>query len=131
MIYQVRHRTILRYAAPVRLARFNLRLQPAPWPGQWTSDYRLDVDPAPALVETRPGGWPVTVARLVIESPIWQLSIESRFRCGVQGGDITPQAADPTVGAVAQAQDDSVEEAVSVAIGPDRHDLPADGTAHL
>ena len=103
MIYQVRHRTILRYAAPVRLARFNLRLQPAPWPGQWTSDYRLDVDPAPALVETRPGGWPVTVARLVIESPIWQLSIESRFRCGVQGGDITPQAADPTVGAVAQA----------------------------
>ena len=85
MIYQVRHRTLLRYAAPVRLARFNLRLQPAPWPGQWTSDYRLDVDPAPALVETRPGGWPVTVARLVIESPIRQLSIESRFRCGVQG----------------------------------------------
>ena len=29
MIYQVRHRTILRYAAPVRLARFNLRLQPS------------------------------------------------------------------------------------------------------
>ena len=70
MIYQVRHRTILRYAAPVRLARFNLRLQPAPWPGQWTSDYELLVDPAPTIVESRPGGWPVQVARLVIESPI-------------------------------------------------------------
>ena len=70
MIYHVRHRTILRYAAPVRLARFNLRLKPAPWPGQWTSDYELLVDPAPTIVESRPGGWPVQVARLVIESPI-------------------------------------------------------------
>ncbi|WP_370307560.1 transglutaminase family protein [Sphingobium abikonense] len=103
MIYQVRHRTLLRYAAPVRLARFNLRLQPVSWPGQLTSDYQLDVDPAPTIIESRPGGWPVQVARLVIESPIRQLSIESRFRCGVQGGVITPQDDDPTIGAVAQA----------------------------
>jgi transglutaminase-like putative cysteine protease len=103
MIYHVRHRTILRYAAPVRLARFNLRLKPAPWPGQWTSDYELLVDPAPTIVESRPGGWPVQVARLVIESPIRQLSIESRFRAGVQGGAITPQVDDPVIGAVARA----------------------------
>ena len=48
MIYHVLHRTILRYANPVRLARFNLRLRPAPWPGQWTSDYALEVDPLPS-----------------------------------------------------------------------------------
>ncbi|WIW88322.1 transglutaminase family protein [Sphingobium sp. V4] len=103
MIYHVRHRTMIHYAAPVRLARFNLRLKPAPWPGQWTSDYALEVDPAPTMVESRPGGWPVHVARLVIESPIRQLAIESRFRAGVQGGAIEPQADDPTIGAVAQA----------------------------
>jgi len=103
MIYHVRHRTILRYASPMRLARFNLRLRPAPWPGQWTSDYALEVDPLPSAIDSRPGAWPVHVARLVIESPIRQLTIESRFRIGVQGGAIVPQADDPTIGAVAQA----------------------------
>jgi transglutaminase-like putative cysteine protease len=103
MIYQVRHRTLVHYAAPVRLARFNLRLKPAPWPGQWTSDHELAVDPVPTRIESRPGGWPVNVARLVIESPIRQLTIESRFRIGVQAGTIAPQADDPTIGFVAQA----------------------------
>ncbi|PBN43392.1 transglutaminase family protein [Sphingobium sp. D43FB] len=103
MIYHVRHRTILRYASPMRLARFNLRLRPAPWPGQWTSDYALEVDPLPSAIDSRPGAWPVHVARLVIESPIRQLTIESRFRIGVQGGAIVPQADDPSIGAVAQA----------------------------
>lgn len=103
MIYDVRHRTVLSYASPVRLARFNLRLRPAPWPGQWTSDYALDVDPAPQIVAQRPGGWPVQVARLVIESPIRRLVIESRFRAGVQGGAITPQLDDPAIAAVARA----------------------------
>ncbi|MFC3440251.1 transglutaminase domain-containing protein [Sphingobium rhizovicinum] len=103
MIYHVRHRTILRYAAPVRVARFNLRLKPAPWPGQWTSDHVLEVDPAPSIIESRPAAWPVQVSRLVIESPIRELTIESRFRAGVQGGVIEPQADDPTIGAVATA----------------------------
>jgi len=104
MIYHVRHQTLVRYASSVRLARFNLRLRPAPWPGQWTSDYALDVDPVPSSIESRPGGWPVHVARLVIESPIRQLRIESRFRAGVQGGaPIIAQPDDPTIAAVAQA----------------------------
>ncbi|MCP1469531.1 transglutaminase-like putative cysteine protease [Sphingobium sp. OAS761] len=103
MIYHVRHRTILHYAAPVRLARFNLRLKPAPWAGQWCADYRLSVDPAPSVIQSRPGGWPVDVARLVIESPIDTLSIETSFRAGVQGGGITPQPDDPTIGTVAKA----------------------------
>ncbi|MFY9350166.1 MAG: transglutaminase family protein [Sphingobium sp.] len=103
MIYHVRHRTTLRYAAPVRLARFNLRLKPAPWPGQWTSDHQLSVDPAPAIIESRPAAWPVQVARLVIESPIRELIIESRFRAGVQGGVIAPQPDDPVIASVADA----------------------------
>ena len=104
MIYHVRHKTVLRYANPVRLARFNLRLRPAPWMGQWTSDYALTVDPIPSAIEARPGAWPVHVARLVIENPIRQLTIESRFRAGVQGGvPITPSPDDPTVATVAQA----------------------------
>lgn len=103
MIYHVRHRTIVRYAAPVRLARFNLRLKPAPWPGQWTSDYSLAVDPAPATIEARPGGWPVQVARIAIDSPISALRIDSSFRVGVQGTPIEPMAGDPTVAVVAAA----------------------------
>ncbi|KQM97864.1 transglutaminase [Sphingobium sp. Leaf26] len=104
MIYHVRHRTILRYASPMRLARFNLRLRPAPWMGQWTSDYALHVDPMPSVIESRPAAWPVQVARLVIESPIRQLTIESRFRAGVQhGAPILPDAGDPTVATVARA----------------------------
>ncbi|MGD9811043.1 MAG: transglutaminase N-terminal domain-containing protein, partial [Sphingobium sp.] len=34
MIFDVRHITEIHYAALIRLARFNLRLRPAPWPGQ-------------------------------------------------------------------------------------------------
>ena len=34
MIYDVRHLTTVDYSSPVRLARFNVRLVPAPWRGQ-------------------------------------------------------------------------------------------------
>src|SRR3546814_5527912 len=77
MIYRIRHQTIVHYDAPVQLARLNLRLRPAPWPGQWTSDYHLAVDPAPASIESRPGAWPVNVARLEIDSPLCRISIDS------------------------------------------------------
>jgi len=103
MIYRVRHRTLLRYETPVRLARFNLRLKPAPWRGQWTYDHVLEVDPAPVLIEPRPSGWPMRVARLVIESPVRQLTIESRFRARVESNATAPQPDDPSVGAVARA----------------------------
>ncbi|WP_426386686.1 transglutaminase family protein [Sphingobium sp. R-21] len=104
MIYRIRHQTIVHYNAPVQLARLNLRLRPAPWPGQWTSDYHLAVDPAPSSIESRPGAWPVNVARLEIDSPLHRISIDSSFRAGVQGGPPAgPQQGDPSVGAVAEA----------------------------
>ncbi|UZW55001.1 transglutaminase family protein [Sphingobium sp. JS3065] len=104
MIYRIRHQTIVHYDAPVQLARFNLRLRPAPWPGQWTSDYHLAVDPVPSSIESRPGAWPVNVARIEIDNPLRRISIESSFRAGIQGSPpIEPQADDPTIGAVAEA----------------------------
>lgn len=103
MIYEVRHRTLVRYGARVRLARFNLRLRPAAWPGQWTADYSLTVDPVPRVLAGRPAAWPVQVVRVVIDSPLAELSIESRFRAGVDGAAIQPQSDDPTIVAVAAA----------------------------
>jgi hypothetical protein len=47
MHYKVRHITTVDYAGAVRLARFNLRLKPAPWPGQVLEDFRLSIDPVP------------------------------------------------------------------------------------
>lgn len=103
MIYEVRHRTLVRYGARVRLARFNLRLRPAAWAGQWTADYGLTVDPAPRLLEGRPAAWPVHVVRVMIDSPLTMLSIESRFRAGVNAMPVTPQSDDPTIRIVATA----------------------------
>lgn len=101
MIYQVQHRTILRYSAPVQLARFNLRLKPAPWPGQWVSDHSLTLDPAPSIIAPRFSAWPVEVARVVIEKPILQLTIDSRFRAVVETQTVSPSANDPAIAAVA------------------------------
>lgn len=53
MRYSVTHMTRLEYAAPVRLAQFNVRLRPAAWPGQTVSDYQLSVDPQPARCSRR------------------------------------------------------------------------------
>lgn len=103
MIYDVRHLTTVRYDAPVRLARFNLRLRPVAWPGQWTDDYSLTIDPQPQSIQERPSPWPVHVVRLLIENPLSEIHIESRFRAGVSGAAIEPQADDPSIGAVAAA----------------------------
>ena len=47
MIYDIRHLTTMTYASPVRLARFNLRLRPEPWPGQVLEGFTLAIDPVP------------------------------------------------------------------------------------
>ncbi len=79
MRYSVSHITTLQYAEPVRLAQFNARLRPAAWPGQTMADYRLSVDPQPAEVAEREGGYYVNEARFSLREPISQLQIESRF----------------------------------------------------
>lgn len=79
MRYSVSHLTTLKYAAPVQLAQFNIRLRPAAWPGQVVSDYRLTVDPQPAQVVDGEGGYYINEARFALRKPIAQLRIESRF----------------------------------------------------
>lgn len=86
MIYSVRHLTEVRYATMVQLARFNLRLKPAGWPGQTLYDYRLSVDPQPASFSTHEGGYVVNVSRVALLQPISQLHIESSFRVEIVPG---------------------------------------------
>lgn len=83
MIYDVRHLTTVQYAGGVRLARFNLRLKPASWPGQILRDYTLKIDPAPSAIQQESGPWVVNRARLSIDAPLKKLSIEARFRVEV------------------------------------------------
>ena len=84
MIYEVSHRTTVSYATVVRLARFNLRLKPAAWPGQILRDYTMDVTPRPASVREEVGPYVVNRSRLTLKEPISTLTIESRFRVEVQ-----------------------------------------------
>ncbi len=79
MRYAVSHKTTLAYAAPVRLAQFNVRLRPATWPGQAVSDYRLSVDPQPARISEGDGSYYVNEARFGLHQSIERLTIESRF----------------------------------------------------
>jgi transglutaminase-like putative cysteine protease len=83
MIYDVRHATSIHYGGPARLARFNLRLKPAPWPGQTLHQYQLSVDPPPATLSETSGPWIVNCARLGLVAPIERLDITSSFRIEV------------------------------------------------
>lgn len=102
MIYDIRHTTTVTYANPVRLARFNLRLRPAPWPGQTVSRYRLTVDPEPWMIEDDSGPFRVNRSRLIIREPIDRLTVESGFRVDVAPTvlDVIGQPA-PTIAEVA------------------------------
>lgn len=91
MIFRVQHVTDIRYAAPVRLARFNVRLEPAAWPGQRLFDYRLTVTPRPDSVARTQGPYVVTANRLLLGEPITSLRIESTFSV-----DVTPTAVNLT-----------------------------------
>ncbi len=103
MMYLVRHTTRVRYDAFVRLARFNLRLRPADWPNQTIEDYKLIVKPTPVSIQERTGAYPVNIARLVIDSPLREIEVESRFRAIVSAEVAVPLPSDPTVADVAEA----------------------------
>lgn len=101
MIYDVRHTTLVRYTSPVRLARFNLRLKPAPWHGQLLHSHQLIVDPAPAVVLDEFGPYHVIRNRLTLEQPITRLKVESRFTVEVDEPDFLLQTVpSPSVGQV-------------------------------
>lgn len=101
MLYQVRHRTLFRYAYPVSFARCNLRLQPAEWAGQRLESFELKLSSTARITGTRPNGYIGHVARMVVEKPSRELEIESRFRIRVDRPVPLPLPGDPTVAEVA------------------------------
>lgn len=102
MIYRINHVSRIRYGGKVRVARFNLRLQPVAWRGQHVEDFVLTVSPAPSSLSTRPGPFPVNVTRVAIDEPLAALEISSRFLARVD--DRTPAIlpGDPSIRTVAQ-----------------------------
>ena len=103
MKYAIRHVTTVKYASPVSLARFNVRLKPAPWPWQVLHDYALTIDPQPWTIQEESGPWIVNRSRLFIRDPLTKLTIESRMNIEVQSPAVTDVSAPaPTVDAIRQ-----------------------------
>lgn len=122
MIYEVRHVTDVRYAAIVRLARFNVRLLPAAWPGQRLIDSALDVSPVPAAMETRKGPYIVNVSRMVLTEPLSALRIESRFTIEVAPRTLPLAGLCPTL---IQARKAARASRDLSAMGPSRYLYPS------
>lgn len=101
MRYRVRHVTCFRYGAPVAFARCNLRLRPIDWPGQTMHDHRLSVAPAGRLAPAPAQAGLANVTRMVVDSPVTELTIESVADVAVDRLVPVPDAADPTLSEIA------------------------------
>ena len=101
MIYDIRHVTRFDYGASVKFARCNLRLRPIDWPGQRVLDYRLTVEPAGRTATALAESGLAHATRLVIDTPVRALSIESAARVEVDRLVPVPDPGDPTLGEVA------------------------------
>lgn len=123
MLYDVRHLTTVTYASPVRLARFNVRLRPAPWPGQVLERFALTIEPVPWSVQDDFGPFVVNRSRLIIREPLSRLAIESRFRVTVS----EPSRPDPVIGgpSVAQVRDRAARSRDLSAMGPASYLYPS------
>lgn len=134
MIYDIRHLTTMTYASPVRLARFNLRLHPAQWPGQVLDRFTLKIDPVPWSVQDETGPFIVNRSRLTIRRPLSRLRIESRFRVDVsepsliaamylgEGPGAEPVMGGPTVG---QLRERAARSRDLTAMGPASYLYPS------
>ena len=104
MIYAIRHKTVIQYTGLVRLAQFNLRLEPSPWPGQHVTNYSLTTTPAPAAIRAEQGPFWVQERRLVLREPIARLQIDSAFRVEVAPPPVDYRsAASPSVAHIRKA----------------------------
>ncbi len=103
MIFRVHHVTDIRYAALVRLARFNVRLEPTGWAGQRLFDYHLTVTPRPDSIVRSEGPYVVNSSRLLLGEPIASLRIESAFSVEVTAKAIDLNDPCPTAAEIRQA----------------------------
>ncbi len=101
MIYDIRHITRFDYGAHVKFARCNLRLKPVDWPGQRLDHYQLTARPVGRLSAARAEAGLANVTRLVIDTPVRELSIESVARVTVDRLIPVPDAGDPTLAQIA------------------------------
>ena len=101
MIYDIRHITRFDYGGSVKFARCNLRLKPIDWPGQRLDDYTLTVSPAGRLSPARAEAGLANVTRLVVDTPVRTLTIESSARLTVDRLVPVPAADDPTLAEIA------------------------------
>jgi len=79
MKYHVRHVTEVRYDSTVNLARFNLRLKPADWPGQTLTAFTLKVSPEPRYMTDDRGPFVVNLSRMTLDKPTASLTVTSEF----------------------------------------------------
>ena len=79
MIYEVHHRTTLRYEVPVAQARFNIRLRPYGWPGQSIIAQKLEFSPRPNERHDEVGPYCVNRSLIAFSGKLSELAIESRF----------------------------------------------------
>ena len=101
MLYDIRHITRFDYGGNVKFARCNLRLKPIDWPGQSLEDYALTVEPVGRLSPARAEAGLANVTRLVIDTPVRSLTIESRSRMRVDRLVPVTSPDDPTLAEVA------------------------------
>jgi transglutaminase-like putative cysteine protease len=101
MLYDIRHITRFDYGGNVKFARCNLRLKPIDWPGQTLEDYALTVEPVGRVSPARAEAGLANVTRLVIDTPVRSLTIESRSRMRVDRLVPVADASDPTLGEIA------------------------------
>ncbi len=132
MLYDISHVTTMTYASPVRLARFNLRLRPAEWPGQVLDAFELLIDPAPWSIQDEPGPFIVNRSRMTIRRPLSRLRIESRFRVEVSDPSLIAamylgESGEPTMGGptVAQLRDRAARNRDLTAMGPASYLYPS------
>jgi transglutaminase-like putative cysteine protease len=99
--YRIRHVTQFDYAEPVGFARCNLRVKPIAWSGQVLLDYSLRVEPGGRTSVARAQAGLANVMRLVVETPVRALTIESLAHIAVDRPIPIPAADDPTLAEIA------------------------------
>jgi transglutaminase-like putative cysteine protease len=90
MIYQISHRTIYEYAAPVTVSHHAARVEPRSLAQQATEQFALDIDPPPALKKTRSDYFGNRVWGFAIQEVHTRLDITATSRVTVSPG--TPPA---------------------------------------
>lgn len=95
--YKVCHVTEVLYEALVKLARFNLRLRPADWPGQTLLEHRMEISPTPRSVVDESGPFITNLSRLTLDKPTASLVIKSEFTAIVDRPPITVEIPSPSL----------------------------------